>query len=133
MQSNCRVVLIDDDPISHLISSRMLQRFSTCQVETFIDPVEALAALSVRAQESPESFPSVIFLDIDMPRMDGWEFLEEFEKLPSPVIQKSALFMLSSSAHYSDVEKSKQFTTVRNFFSKPMTEEMLRIIGLSSN
>ncbi|HYG18211.1 MAG TPA: response regulator [Ohtaekwangia sp.] len=128
------ITLIDDDPICHLISSRMINIFSSLEVESFTDPVKALDTLQQRAGLEPPKLPDVILLDIDMPGMNGWQFLDAFERLPSDVLQKTAVMMLSSSYHSEDIETSKRYKTVKHFFSKPLTEEKVRlIVGLNNH
>jgi CheY-like chemotaxis protein len=133
MERLYKIALIDDDPICHLITSKMIQAFSSARVEAFINPVEALSQLKWRAINDPHEFPDFILLDINMPVMDGWEFLDEFNKLPEPILQRSCVMMLSSSNHVDDVVKAKEYAVVKNFFSKPLTEEMVRAITLSCN
>jgi CheY-like chemotaxis protein len=133
MEQPYKIVLIDDDPISHLISTRLLERFSTSIVEAFVNPEEALKQLQCRAQNAPEKFPDIILLDINMPVMNGWEFLEEFEKLPEDILKTTSVMMLSSSTTSLDREKSKKYYTVKKFLSKPLTEELIKIITLPQN
>ena len=78
MESCIRIVLVDDDPICHLITTKMIKRFTSHEVQAFANPKEALAELIWRASHAADKFPDLILLDIDMPRMDGWQFLDEF-------------------------------------------------------
>jgi CheY-like chemotaxis protein len=128
MEHENRIVLIDDDPICHMISSKIIKLFSSFEVEAFTDPSQALAQLKWRALNEPQKLPGYILLDIDMPVMNGWQFLEEFEKLPAVVIQRTCVMMLSSSNHYTDIEKSKKYKSVKNFLSKPLNEQKLKLI-----
>jgi CheY-like chemotaxis protein len=123
------ITLIDDDPICHLINSRMIKIFSSVEVESFTDPLKALSELEQRAGLEPPKLPDVILLDIDMPGMNGWQFLDAFERLPNDVLERTSVMMLSSSYHNEDIETSKRYKTVRHFFSKPLTEEKVRAIA----
>jgi CheY-like chemotaxis protein len=127
------ITLIDDDPISHLINSRMIKLFSTFEVESFTSPIEALQQLSWRATNEVKKFPEYILLDIHMPDMNGWQFLEEFEKLPDSILKRSCVIMLSSSMSMLDIEKSRQYKSVKQFISKPLTEDKINLIKQSCN
>jgi CheY-like chemotaxis protein len=128
MEQNNRITLIDDDQICHLISVKIIQQFSSFAVESFTSPVEALNQLKWRTSNAVDMFPDIVLLDIEMPRMNGWQFLEEFEKLPDHVLRKSSVIMLSSSDHIKDVEKSKTFKCVKYFLSKPLTEGKVKML-----
>jgi CheY-like chemotaxis protein len=131
MESCIRIVLVDDDPICHLITSKMIKRFTTHEVEAFTNPQEALTELMWRASQAEDKFPDLILLDIDMPRMDGWQFLNEFHKLPPHILEDASIIMLSSSNHSSDVERAKKYPAVKDFFSKPFTEDMVKTIQMA--
>jgi CheY-like chemotaxis protein len=125
------IALIDDDPVCHLISTKIIKLFSSFEVETFTDPREALAQFKWRAVNDPVKIPAYILLDIDMPGMNGWQFLEEFEKIPDHVLQKTCVMMLSSSNHFTDIERARKYKSVKHFLSKPLTQEKLNLIKVS--
>jgi len=131
MESCIRIVLVDDDPICHLITTKMIKRFTSHEVEAFTNPQQALAELMWRSSHAADKFPDLILLDIDMPRMDGWQFLDEFHKLPAHILENASIIMLSSSNHSNDVERSRGYRAVKDFFSKPFTEEMVQMIQMS--
>jgi CheY-like chemotaxis protein len=133
MERLYKIALIDDDPICHLIAGKIIQRFNSFSIENFIAPQEALAQLQWRAAQEPENFPDFIFLDINMPHMNGWQFLEEFQKLPDHILQRTSVMMLSSSESRADIEKSKQYSVVKNFFCKPFTEETVQRLSQTVN
>jgi CheY-like chemotaxis protein len=133
MESLYKITLIDDDPICHLIAEKIIQRFSLFKLENFTKPQDALTQLRWRAAHEPEKLPDFILLDIHMPHMDGWQFLEEFHKLPEHVVKRSSVMMLSSSSSQIDYEKSKRYSAVKNFFSKPFTEETVDLMRKTLN
>jgi CheY-like chemotaxis protein len=117
--------LIDDDPINNIINTRFLERAFPVHVTTFTSAKEALNYLK-KDQHLISQLPDLVFLDIFMPQMDGWEFLDEFQRLPVWVVHKCNVIMLSSSPDRADIEKSKRYQCVREYISKPLTTEKVK-------
>lgn len=122
-------MLVDDDEITNLINVALLSRdHDKKDVIAYTNARKALDYLKELVAVSSDKIPAVIFLDINMPLMDGWEFLEEFQKLPAGSFSKCSVFMLSSSIDLEDVEKSKEYPVVQDFISKPLTIQKLKAI-----
>ena len=122
-------MLVDDDEITNLINIALLSRdHSKEDVIAYTSPRNALNYLMEVVQGSGEKIPAIIFLDINMPLMDGWEFLEEFQKMPAQALSKCRIFILSSSIDLEDVEKAKEYPIVQDFISKPLTAQKLQAI-----
>ncbi|MCB1148445.1 MAG: response regulator, partial [Leptospiraceae bacterium] len=116
-----RVWFIDDDEINNMLSIRMLGRISPdSNATTYLSAEDALEAIL----NKKESFPDSIFLDINMPRMNGWEFLDELivREINIPV------YMLTSSIDPRDQEKAGSYEMVKDFISKPLREERLKLL-----
>jgi CheY-like chemotaxis protein len=122
---NKRLLLIDDDPVTNVINRRIISRHLSLQAIVFTDPHEALDQLKEWSTANSQEFPDVIFLDINMPQMDGWDFLNEFQRLPGHVHQKCRVIMLTSSIDLSDIKRSKTYSSVTDFISKPLTLDKL--------
>ena len=114
---------IDDDIINNLLSDRLMKKHhSSYHCRTFTGAEEPLELLKAKGPE----IPYAIFLDINMPRMSGWDFLDEF--LGHMPETKVKVFMLSSSIDPQDHQKAKHYSAVREFISKPLKEERLRLL-----
>ena len=74
--------------------------------------------------ESEEGLPEVIFLDLNMPIMDGWEFLDEFGKLSEE--KDIRIYILSSSVDSRDMERAKKYGMVNGFIAKPLTDAKIK-------
>lgn len=124
------ILLVDDDPITNMIHTKIIEKcFDTSFIVTaFTNPYEALHQLREWSASGNDDFPGILFLDINMPHLDGWEFLEEYQKLPAAVLEKCRVIMLSSSIDRHDIEKSKTYKVVRQFVSKPLTPDMLETL-----
>lgn len=122
------VLLIDDNEINNFINSKLISE------QNFAKNVEVKesghAALNYLKEKSskPDELPQVIFLDIMMPVMDGFEFLEEYEKLPAAVTKKCKIIMLSSSEAFKDLNRANSNPWVYKFLNKPLTEDVLEAI-----
>lgn len=116
-----KVFLIDDDPVINMIQKRVIEIVNDqLELEVFTHAEEALKRI---CSDNPEHHPDLILLDINMPQMDGWQFLEALQELP---IQNSRAFdvvMLTSSIFAEDKAKAGNFSIVKDFVSKPLTKE----------
>ncbi len=125
MQVN-KFFLIDDDTMSNYIDTKLIQNAMFAQeVKVFNYANIALNELKRLLSIEPIEFPDIILLDIHMPYMNGWQFLEEYQMLPKSVLKKCKLFMFSSSVNPNDIEKSKTYKLVKGFISKPLTSDKL--------
>ena len=124
-----RVVLIDDDQVSNFVCESIIkgERFAD-EVYSFEWASDALEYLKRTSETDSDNFPDLIFLDINMPGMDGWAFIQEYRKLPEEITQKCSLFMLSSAVDRKDIICAKSHEEVKDFFSKPLSPEILAII-----
>lgn len=112
--------LIDDEPIFNLISSKVISRSGwEGDVRIFISAKSALDVITRQITDGGD-LPDLIFLDIRMPDMDGFAFLEELKTLPEEPIAKISIYMLTSSLDQRDIVRSKFFHSVKGFLSKPL-------------
>lgn len=120
-----KVLVIDDAAIDRLLAKKIMSKhdFAT-DVHAVESAMDALEMLRSCASE-PESLPDLIFLDINMPQMSGFDFLEEYNKFPENVKKKCVIVMLSSSLHPEDREKALSSPYVFEFMSKPINAEKL--------
>ena len=111
--------IIDDDKIFTFVLKKFLEQNKNFnEILDFKNGEEVLSMLT-----SHDFKPDVILLDINMPVIDGWQFLEALEKLPNK--ERFKIFIMSSSIDKTDIEKSKTFSTVIDFISKPINNEKL--------
>lgn len=124
------VMLIDEDEIDNIINQKIIEsnNFSE-QVIVFQTGNEALEFLAANHTDA-EKLPELIFLDINMPIMDGFQFLEEFEKLPAPVLEKCKIIMLSSSISPRDIDRAASNKFVKKYLNKPLNSRYLQAITI---
>jgi len=126
------VLLIDDDEPTNFYTQLIIEE-SGCadHIQVAQGGREALNYLSKTQQQNGESRfprPDLIFLDINMPAMDGWEFLDEYKKLHKDSQGKIIVVMLTTSLNPDDKAKANEMPEIAGFESKPLTEEKLNKI-----
>lgn len=114
-------MLIDDDEIhSNLCYELILKSGITQTVSIFNDAEEALQFIRENTG-SPDRLPDLIFLDINMPFMDGWEFLDAYESVKPEIKKEIVLILLTSSVYKNDIEKAKQYKSVVEYIKTPIS------------
>ncbi len=120
------VCIIDDDPIYQMLAKRFisLNQYSDV-IFDYRDGNEAYLALK-QMHDLGEKMPDVIFLDINMPIWDGWDFLDEIIKLELQHLFE--IYMVSSSTNPYDKEKAESYPMIKGFLTKPLEIEALKLI-----
>lgn len=119
-----KILLIDDDEINNFTVNAVLKRVGSIQSYAIKDNGwDALEYL--KAHDNKDTFPDFIFVDINMPEMDGFEFLERYEATFWLQHPDTRISMLSSSVSERDRERALQFSSVYEYVCKPLTESKL--------
>ncbi len=122
------ILLVDDDDVTNFLSKEMLRLYMVSpKIDIALNGQDAIDYLIERAAQ-PERLPNLILLDINMPIMDGWDFLAEFDKIKNLGFDKINIIMFTSSVYYEDIDRARTYATVKNIYSKPLDEQKIREI-----
>lgn len=123
-----KACIVDDDPIFIYGTKRLMAEIDFCEsVVIYENGQDALDGLNAMTA-SGENLPSVIFLDLNMPIMNGWEFLEDFMKIPNHNRDKIIVYIISSSVDPRDLERIKDYPVVNNYILKPVSSDDLKTV-----
>jgi len=127
MQSIIKCALfIDDDKATNFINQFLAQRSNHFEKVMVASSAKEGLDYIQKANNGETIPPEIIFLDINMPAMNGWDFLNTLNKKPNAFNDKIKIYMLSSSSRESDINKAKEYNTVKGFLTKPLTNDILK-------
>ncbi len=115
--------LVDDDDIFQFLTRRIIEETKLVkEIKVFSNGLRALEFLK-SVQDTPEALPEIILLDLSMPIMDGWDFLEEYIMLRPFLGKKISIYIVSSSIAPSDIRRAQSISEVTDYIIKPVTVE----------
>ena len=122
MDNKINLLVIDDDDINIFIIKKIVEK--TGFNVNMVSKANGLLAIDhLKATMDQVDFPNLILIDINMPVLNGWEFLDTYDTLN--ISKKVDMYMLSSSVYENDIEKAKTYAKVKGFISKPLSIERL--------
>ncbi|TVZ16799.1 response regulator [Maribacter sp. MAR_2009_72] len=128
MNNNINICIVDDDEIYQFTMAATLKAFNSVKkIIAFKDGLEAMDFMLDNLSNEKE-LPDIIFLDINMPVMDGFQFMEEYVKIHPKVGKKIIIYMVSSSVDEVDIERAKKISQISDYIIKPIRETQLKNI-----
>lgn len=120
-----KVCVIDDDDIYQFLLKKELKSTQIVdKIVVFSDGAKALEFMT-SVKDTPDQLPDIIFLDVNMPVMNGWEFLDEFILLRPRLSKEIVILIVSSSFDKRDIERAKEYAEVSDYIIKPVTRSNL--------
>ncbi|MCC7533512.1 MAG: response regulator [Bacteroidia bacterium] len=115
-----KFLLIDDDEVTNFINSKIIKNvYPNADITVALNGIEALNVIEAHKQEGKASF-DIVYVDISMPVMDGWMFIEKISSEQYKQQQQAYYVMLTSSVFEDDVEKAKNYAVIKLFLTKPL-------------
>ncbi|WP_179353604.1 response regulator [Winogradskyella vidalii] len=128
MKNHYNICVVDDDDIYQFTISKTLQSLKlTKKIMFFSDGEEAISFL-IENLYCEDQLPDIIFLDINMPIMDGFQFMEEYVQLKPKLDKKIIIYMVSSSIDPVDIAKAKSISDISDYIIKPIQKGELKAI-----
>jgi CheY-like chemotaxis protein len=118
--------IIDDDPMSSFYIKRLAELGELAHIITIYNTAQGAINYLLHHRKTVEHLPDIILLDIYMPEVDGWEFLNQLKQIEDQLMKKAAIYIISSSNHPRDLSRAETFPDVRAYFQKPVTLEVLK-------
>jgi len=124
MKNHLNYIIVDDDPTNNMICNMSLKNaLGTVEAKIFTKPEEGL--LYIKNNFNIDSDQTILFLDLNMPKISGWQFLEKYDNFSEDIKLQINIYLLSSSINKDDWDKSKKNKYVKGFLVKPMYPETI--------
>lgn len=125
-QTAMRFLIVDDDQTTNFLTKMTIKKsFGEAEIVEFIDPEAALEYIETQYVKEPHTRKTILFLDINMPILTGWEFLEKFETFDETIKMQFNIYILSSSIDRTDIQLAKENSLVIDFIEKPLNKTIL--------
>ena len=126
------LMLVDDDHIQHKIIELIIKRLNTPIKYTPYSHAQEILSFLIKHHKNYSVLPDLIILDLDMPEISGWDFLDIFEIFKQYFTKKISIIILTSSVDPRDRERISMYESVKGFYSKPFTQDAMEdILGSS--
>jgi len=125
--------IIDNDPMVSFYIKRLTELGALADIITIYDSPRGAVDYLLLHKTSLEHLPDIILLDIYMPEMDGWEFLQEFQKIKDKLMKNVEIHIITSSNHPKDISRAQSFPEVKSYLQKPVTLEALQEVVANYN
>ena len=123
------VILIDDNPIDLQVCKMVFTKTQPdIEFKIFENGFTAMHWMNENEHTLVKEENNILLLDLNMPVMDGWGFLNYFEKLVSEIKNRTSIYILTSTIDPADIKRAEQFPSVKQFFTKPLSNKMIRSI-----
>jgi len=134
MDISPRFIVVDDDKFNNALCKMVISKICGDDVEvlTFHDPISGFEHIIRHYQSYTPQHPVILLLDINMPIMDGWEFLSKFNQIlqsrNETIFRRLLIYVLSSSVDKKDIDKALLFENVTDYIIKPITKDS--VVGI---
>jgi response regulator RpfG family c-di-GMP phosphodiesterase len=125
MSTDLKYIIVDDDPFNNMICSMVIEdALGEADINAFTKPEEGLQFIKENIKG-----PTILFLDINMPTLSGWEFLEQYDAFSEQIKTHTSIYILSSSLDRRDKNRATTNKYVQGFISKPLDVETITAIA----
>jgi CheY-like chemotaxis protein len=124
------VMVIDDSKLELFLTETMIRNCKFAEkVISYHSASDALEYLR-SVENDPAKFPEVIFVDVYMPVMTGFDFLDKFLEFPKKIKDRSKIIIFSSTQAHEDMDRMKKYPIISRFLAKPLSKDMFRNMNI---